>query len=381
MADTAKADDLPRDNAARLAIYDAMSEWLTATDATEISIDELFEHVIGRLRVLVPRELHLAGERAYLRQKIDACIEAGMVYRRSGDDGAIFLALSGSPPHVRYPDGHIRDYSAGLELARERLERDNARLRAVEFDVRNSVPSTSDNPNGAEFQALLSSMREHGYMKQFPLVRYDDGVVVDGRARQLAAAILQLEVEYLKYGSDRDRTAAKRRDTPLNRVLVALHSNEGRLPTDIVDGALKHVAEVVGRGWDEIAADLALTEAWRQSIPAEYSPWFDVTRYAFRDSDEPRVQATSDHKVMLRSLVEAAGLSNYKIDMLRDYVPFERARSAFSAGRKAVFAQADHLITGIAGMQAERQAARLKLDPEWDQIREWLIRTFESEGN
>src|SRR5207245_5884727 len=74
------------------------------------------------------------------------------------------------------------------------------------------------------------------------------------------------------------------------------------------------------------------------------------------------------------------GLSNYKIAVLRDYVPFERARSAHSAGRKAVFVRAQDLIAGIAAMQHERLAAKLKVDPEWEQIRQWLIRMLGPDG-
>ena len=72
--------------------------------------------------------------------------------------------------------------------------------------------------------------------------------------------------------------------------------------------------------------------------------------------------------------------SNYKIKDLREYVPFERARSAHSAGRKAVFARVDDLVGGIAAMQAERSAAKRKLDPEWEQIRGWLVANFGING-
>ena len=56
----------------------------------------------------------------------------------------------------------------------------------------------------------------------------------------------------------------------------------------------------------------------------------------------------------------------------------ERARSGQTAGRKAVFARAEDLISGIATMQLERAARKLKVDPEWDQIRDWLLATFQS---
>jgi hypothetical protein len=371
--DTGKLQDLPADNAARLAIFDTLAAAHGETEA--ISSDELFDRVIGRLRLLVPRELHLMGDRAYVDGKVEVCIAAGIIAARF-DAGQRLLSLTDRPPQVRYPDGEIRDYTAGLELARERLDRDNARLRHARFDVRMFVPSIADEPNRAPFQALLASMREHGFLKQFPIVRYQDDVVLDGRARLRAAATLHLDVEYLKYASDKDRTVARRRDTPLNRILVTVQSNAGRLSSDVLDNVYGRVADVTGRTWDETVADLELTTAWRRATPSEYSPVFEVKRIAYRPGDEAKIQVTSDDKVMLRSLIEAAGLSNYKIDMLRDHVPFERARSVHSAGRKAVFARIDDLITGIATMQTERRAAKLKLDPEWDQIRDWLAATF-----
>ncbi len=369
-----KIDDLPPDNAARLAIYDALS---SGPQTAPMTADELFNQVIGRLRVLVPRELHLTGERPYLDKKLVACIEAGVIETRA-EDGRAVLALTGQAPQVRFPDGEIRDYTAGLELARERIDRDNARLRDARFDIRACLPSTADDPKDAAFQTLLASMREHGFLKQYPIVKYQDDVVIDGRARLRAAAMLNLDPEYMKYASDKDRTVARRRDTPLNRILLALHTNAGRLTDDVVNDIHARVAKATGRIWAETAADLELTAQWRRSVPGEYSPIFEVTRFAYRAGDEPRIQVTPDQKVMLRSLIEAAGLSNYKMDMLRDYVPFERARSVHSAGRKAVFSRAEDLIKGIATMQADRKGSKLKLDPEWEQIRHWLVTTFET---
>jgi hypothetical protein len=340
---------------------------------------QLFERVIGRLRVLVPRELHVAGERSYFEAKLDACVQAGMLSTGS-ENGQRLVRLIGTPPLNRYPDGVLRDYEPGLELARERLDADNARLRSRGFDVRTLVPSAADDVNGPVFKGLLASMAEHGFLKQFPVVRYHDDAVVDGRARLRAAAMLGLDVEYLRYGSDRDRTFARRRDTPLNRVMLALQANLARLTEETVQGVHEQVAAITGRPWNDTAADLDLTARWRLSVPPEYSPRFDVRKLAFRDGDEAKVQVTADDKVMLRSLLEAGGLSNYKIAVLRDYVPFERARSAHSAGRKAVFARAQDLIAGIAAMQHERLAAKLKLDPEWEQIRQWLIRMLGPDG-
>jgi hypothetical protein len=377
MAAQQKVKDLPPDNAARLAIYDALFGE-EGTPGSEVTPDELFEQVIGRLRILVPRELHNLGERTYVDEKIRACIDAGIITTRS-DSGRWLLVLSGQLPQVRYPDGDIHDYTPGLELARERLDGDNARLRAVGFDVRNLVPSIADEPDGPQFKALLESMREHGFLKQFPVVEHEDGCVVDGRARVRAAAILKINVVYLKLLTVKDKKAARRRDNPLNRVMVATHSNAERLATDHLEVVHEGVAAATRRSWAATAADLELTRGWRLSMPPEYSPVFDVEKLPYRPGDEPKVQVTSDAKVMLRSLVETAGLASYKIDtQLAEYVTIEDVRTQFS-GRKAKFARADDLITGIAAMQRERRSAGRTLDPEWEQISTWLVKTFGSE--
>lgn len=375
MKKTLKIQELPRDNASRLAIYDAVCQHAKETGVPEITDDELFERTIGRLRVLVPRELHLTGDRRYLEEKIAACVQAGILIATYHSGRR--LLTPARPPLVRYPDGKIRDYPAGLELARERLDRDNGHLRAASFDVRKFIPSIADSPDERPFQALLASMREHGFMKQFPIVKYQDDSIVDGLARKRAAETLGIEVEYFKYSTDRARKDAQRSDTPLNRVLVAIDSNAARLTADIIDVVHKRVTDVTRRAWDETANDLALTQEWRTSMAAEYTPWFDVTMRAYRDGDEPKVQVTADNKVMVRSLVRASGLSDYKVGTeLSPYVVFEDARSAYSGGRKAHFARAEDLITGIAAMQEERRAAGRKLDPEWEQIHSWLVRSF-----
>jgi hypothetical protein len=375
LAQVDKVTDLPPDNASRLAIFDAFYDAASPSEPRSLTESELFERVIGRLRVLVPRELHLAGEPAYVRSKLEACVEAGLISMGALDGDAI-LALTGQPPLIRYPDGELQDYSPGLELARERLDGDNARLRAADFDVRTLIPSSADEPHGAEFQALLASMREHGFLRQFWIAALADDVVIDGRARKRAAEMLGLEVEYVQYRSDRDRNAARRRDTPLNRVMLAIQSNLHRLDPEVVLAVHEAVAKVTKRVWAETEADLELTALWRLAVPAEYSPYFEVTKRPFREGAEAKVQVTADDKVMVRSLIEAAGLSNYKLDLLKDYVPFERARSVHSAGRKAVFARAGDLISGITAMQAERRAAKRKIDPEWDEIRDWLAASF-----
>lgn len=373
MKKTAKIQELPRDNASRLAIYDAICEYTKEADTPGITDDELFERVIGRLRVLVPRELHLVGDRPYVDEKIEACLQAGIIVA-SYDNGGRVLTY-GQPPQVRFPDRSIRDYPAGLELARERLDRDNAHLRSASFNVRKFIPSIADKPDGPHFQNLLASMREHGFMKQFAIVKYLDDSIVDGIARQKAAEKLKIKIEFV---NDRIRKEAQRRETPLNRVLVALDSNRGRLTSDIVELVHNRVEDLTRRSWEETAADLALTQEWRGTTVADYKPEFQVTMRAYRDDDEPRVQVTADDKVMMASLMRASGLSNYKVGTeLSPYVAFEDARSAYSPGQKAHFARAQDLITGIATMQQERRAAGLKLDPEWEEIRSWLVRNFQ----
>jgi hypothetical protein len=375
-ATPASRPELPLDNGSRLAIFDVVHDLAGGDESADVRREDLVERVLPRLRVLVPRELHLEGERAYLEDKIQACIDEGII-RLSGDGGDRSLALTGMTPRIRYPDGELRDYSPGLELARERLDADNVRLRTAGFDVRRFIPTIADDPEGPQFQALLASMREHGFLKQFPLLRHEDGSVVDGRARIRAAEMLGLEVEDLKYGSvERDRNAARRRDTPLNRVLLALHCNAARLEDQIWEEVREQVSTVTGRPWAATLADLTVTQLWRRAVPKDYSPRLEVRRLAYREDGEAKIQVTADNRVMLRSLLEAAGLAGYKIKVLENYVHFERARTNYSGGRKAVFARAEDLISGIETMKADRAGKKLKLDPEWDQILTWLLTNF-----
>src|ERR1700761_255335 len=154
--------ELPLDNGSRLAIFDMVHDLAGADGTAGVRREGLVERVLPRLRVLVPRELHLRGERAYVEDKILACIDEGII-RPSGDGDDRSISLTGVTPRIRYPDGELRDYSPGLELARERLDADNVRLRTAGFDVRSFVPTIADDPDGPQFQALLASMREHGF--------------------------------------------------------------------------------------------------------------------------------------------------------------------------------------------------------------------------
>lgn len=375
MPKDATTHDLPADNASRLAIYDVLAEHASTESESGLTDTALFERVIGRLRMLVPRELYIAGERTYLNEKIDACIEAGIITADSRGTERV-LRLTGIAPQIRYPDGELRHYPAGLELARERLEQDNASLRKAEFDIRNFIPSIAHDINGAAFQSLLSSMREHGFMKNFAIVRYDDGFVADGLARIKAAEMLNISPVFFKHAPGKDSRAARIRDTPLTRILVAVHTNSGRLSAEVMDSIFARVASITGREWKQTQKDLDLTAEWRSSVPPEYKTLFETTKLPARGGEEPKIQVTPDRKVMLRSLIEAFGLASYKVSVLEDYVTLERARSRHSPGQKALFARAEDLIKGIPVMQEQRKAAKLKVDSEWEQIHQWLVRNF-----
>jgi hypothetical protein len=54
------------------------------------------------------------------------------------------------------------------------------------------------------------------------------------------------------------------------------------------------------------------------------------------------------------------------------YVAREDARTPYVAGQRAIFVSVSDAIRGIREMQQERRAKRLKVDPEWDQMRKWL---------
>lgn len=359
-------EELPADNAARIAIYDALPDH----GYRGLSVDELFDGVIGRLRVLVPRELFVRGERSYVLDKIQICVEAGLV--RPVETAPDLLARTDVRPRIRYPDGTIRDYVSGLEAAKERLEAADAKLRqSRHFDVHHLAPSISDDQGSDAFRVLVASMREHGYLDQFPVSNDADGRVVDGRARIAAAEVAN--VTMLKQHSI---PVPARRDTPLNRVLLVLDANWARMADQDRERVYEAVATEVGRSWASIEDDLALTRAWRATEPRPYVARFDVTKVKFRPDDPPKIQVTRDGtKVMLRSLLEAVGLASYKYELLGPYVAMEDAKTAFS-GRPAIFVGIAESIDGIANMQRERRKKGRKTDREWNDIRAWLLANY-----
>ena len=366
-------DELPPDNAARIAIFDAMhAAGVEGRDA--LSAEELGQRALPRLRILVPRELHNATEPVYLEEKIRVCLDAGLLRRVSADDDR--LALADVKPLVRYPNDELREYTPGLELARERLEATNARLRASHFDVRSHVQSTTERPE--RFALLVESMREHGFLKHFPIVELPNGEILDGRARLAAASEAGVEPERFKWPSSRDREIALRRDSPLNRVLLVLDQNAARLALEERQAVHDAVAAVAGRPWIDIAADLELTRPWRRAPSRGYKPTFAVRLVRFRPESEPRIHVTKvDDKVLVRSLLQAAGLAPYRVEWLKPFVHLERGKSDQpGAGPAAQFAPASALSEGIEAMLQYRREHKMKVDREWDDILAWLGETF-----
>jgi hypothetical protein len=362
--------ELPPDNGARIAIYDGMCEIAGSPRAKQrvIPADQLFEQVIGRLRILVPRELHLSGERRYFDEKLSVCVEADIARRRG--DG---LTLGDHVPLIQYLDGKPRPYTAGLQAARARVERDDAALRRAGFDVRKLVPTLSDARRSTGFQLLVDSMREHGYLKQFPILRGADGEVVDGRARIAAAAVAGVPpVEMAE-----EHWPPNRLDTPLHRVLLLLAVNAARISDDVRNSVLEAVADKTGRPWTETESDLLFTRDWRRAARKSYVADFEVEEVPFRpDQPEPKVPITTNDRVRvgMRKLVEAAGLSNYKIgtELRAHGIIEERARTQLTS-KPAIFVEISNAIEGIEKMQAYRHEKKLKLDPQWEVVKQWLI--------
>lgn len=365
MATERTPQELPADNAARIAIYDALSAAAPAegNEEPELTADDLFTRVIGRLRVLVPRELHLSGERAYVDEKVEACIGDGIVRRVDGRPE--LLTLGEVRPQIRWLDGSVRDYNPSLEKARERLESDESKLRMAGFDVLRYVPSLADRQNSRAFRELVESMREHGYVGYPVLMGAGDGPV-DGRARKAASKIAGV-----KPLSER---LPQRRDTPLHRVLLVLDLNRARLNEEDIERVYSTVEKHTGRSWQEIAEDLSLTRAWRSTVPKPYTRDVDVKKVPYRDGDPPKVQVTPDGKVMMRSLLRAAGLAEYKFDkQLSSYVHSEKASTKYTAHRMADFVGIDDAIAGIATMQRDRKNKGRVVDAGWEEIRKWLV--------
>ena len=123
------SEQLSPDNAARIVLFDAMQDALES-DAAFDGLDggELFERVIPRLRVLVPRELHLQGEPAYVEAKIAACVEAGILQPHLRRPGLLLLGPRGAEDPLPGRAHHATTHH-GLEAARERLDADEDRLR------------------------------------------------------------------------------------------------------------------------------------------------------------------------------------------------------------------------------------------------------------
>lgn len=362
-----RREDLPADNTARIVLYDAIVE----ASSSEYTFDgltaaQLLDRVIRRFRVLVPRELHIQGEEPYVAAKIAACVEANLLQLHPRRPEVL---LPGPlAPRVRYPDGTIRDYTAGLEAARERLDADESRLRLGRFDVRRIVRSPADTKKSDRYRNLVASMREHGFLEAYPIIESGSGGVLDGVAREAAAAEAGITLK------EKHRVQLRRRDTPLQQALLVLHLNADRLTEDDIVKVHDAIAARTGRSWMDIQGDLELTQGWRRAEPKDYDAKLTVELVSYDDQDEPRVQVTTDGgRVMLRSLMVEAGIREYARDYLRPYVAFEEARTQHS-GKKAIFVRIPDAIDGIKRMQDDRSRRGLKLDPAWNDARQWLVR-------
>ena len=174
------------------------------------------------------------------------------------------------------------------------------------FDIGKHVPH-NDDPASPEFRALVRSMREHGFLKDHRIFRFPDGTYVDGYARKAAASeagidekSIWLDLEKL---GDPDATRVRRRDTPLNRVLLALDANATRLTEEQRETILTTVAQEAGRSWEEIASDLDRTREWRQTPSRSYMPVFEAKKLPFEPNGTPhdlghtRPQDRSAHPV------------------------------------------------------------------------------------
>lgn len=356
---SSQTDELPPDNAARIVLFDALAlDGSTAVDETS-----LFERVIPRLRVLVPRELHIHGERPYVATKIAACVDAEILQLDATETGS--LRRGGRRPRIRYPDGSVRDYTPCLEGARERLDADEGRLREAKFDVHDVVGSIADDLSSDSYQRLVESMKEHGFLESCRILENRWGEVVDGRAR--SAAALEVGVEVKK------ASVPRHRDTPLQTVLLILDLNAPRLSGEQRAGVHRAIELATKRAWPAIEADLLLTQAWRRAEPKKYHAILEVTLHPFREGEPPAVQVTNDgSRVLLRSLTDQVGLGEWSRNDIRPYVSFEQGRSPVS-GPRAIFVNMLELIQGIDRMQADRRRRRRKVHHGWDTIREWLV--------
>jgi hypothetical protein len=377
-ATTETPTELEPDNSTRLTVFDAVSDAMEAGE-NALTLDELHVRVIGRLNHLVGRELHIAGEKAYVAQKVDRYVADGILARVE-DDGEVRYTLAEDPQvFIRYPDGSCRRYTHGLIRAREQLDAVNAALRNARYDVTEHLPHLRD--DDPDFIALVRSIEEHGFLQQSRILRYDDGKIIDGVSRERAAIEAGTSAKYL----DVDRlhkplpTKIKRQDTPLTRVRLALDLNAGRLSDEQRQEVLDKVAAVVGRAWTAIQDDLDLTREWRLAVSraAAYTPDFEVVETTPPTGTGAPVLITPEQKIGARSLLRAFGLKEYDASKtLPTYVEMERARPILMVGGKSKaqpkqdFAPAAALSLGIRVMLGERRRPRDRT--EWERAAAWL---------
>jgi hypothetical protein len=191
---------------------------------------------------------------------------------------------------------------------------------------------------------------------------YPDGAVVDGWARIEAAREAGVDVRTHRPSLDHpDELRARRRDTPLHRILLAVDTNAHRLTADERQLVLDAAAVVTGRPWAAIQSDLDLTRRWRGAIAPAYVAVFDVKELAYQPGSSSKIMVTADQKVAVTSLLRAAGLPAWETSKnIKFLLHLERARPAISSGGKRKvgraqdFAPADELLLKLRAMVEER---------------------------
>jgi hypothetical protein len=360
--------ELAPDNSTRLVIFDALCDARDEGTA-ELTFEELFERVIGRLAHMVQRELHIMGERAYVEEKVASCVEAGLLTVAADDR----YALADDPQAwIRYPDNSIRRYPHGLTAARERLDKTNTALRERRFDITEHLPHHKS--SSREFEALVHSMQEHGFFKHAAIYRYADGTYVDGIARIAAAKRAGVEPKYLELRKqDPETTRLRRRDTPLERVLLAVNGNATRLTDEERRDALDKAALASGRTWEEIERDLVMTRDWRSVTARSYTSVFEVTQVPFDRDGTRTIPVSDEHKVHVPTLIWASGLKKWKWEKeLEVYVPTAESARYKGGGPAATFAPATDMLRGIEQMLEDRRQQKRKISPEWEVCADWL---------
>jgi hypothetical protein len=330
-----------------------------------LSEEALFDRVVGRLRMLVPRELHNAGELSYFNEKLVVCVAAGLLERIRPSN---LIATGQMLPAIRYPDGVVRPYTLGLEDAKDRISADDGKLRNLNFDVMRLIPTVAARAKSEDFHALVESMKLHGYVKSLVITEGADGTVIDGRARAAAAAVAEV-----KPSTNKQFRLPTRLDTPLQRLTLALDLNRHRINSEQRQDILERVAAKLGRPWSRVEHDLQLTCEWRLVTPVEYDADFRVVERPFRPDGATQVVVSSDStQIGLRSALLAAGLKSYDDRKIKRLTHTKMRKTDLTGTRPALFADVAGTISAIELIQEDIQSRGRTANQAWQQLREWL---------